>query len=87
MHPLVRNINPWQVVKKRKRASNKIQITSGFWLDTSNQYQELQVEDHTGMEETPHSHTELETNNQQTKEPKPPPIYMSSARSAVPVHM
>jgi hypothetical protein len=43
---------------------------------TSNQYQELQIEEHTGMEETTHSHTELETNNQQTKEPKPPPIYI-----------
>jgi hypothetical protein len=50
------NINPWQVVKKYKRASSKTRCTSGFWLDTSNQYQELQVEENTGMEETPQSH-------------------------------
>jgi hypothetical protein len=71
------NNNPWQVVKKRKRASKKTQCTTGFWLDTSNQYQDLHVEENSGMEETPHSHTVLETNKQQPKEPKPPPIYIN----------
>jgi hypothetical protein len=32
------NNNPWQAVKKRKRASNKTPHEKGFRLDTSNQY-------------------------------------------------
>jgi hypothetical protein len=69
------NNNPWQAVKKRKRASNKIPPTTYFQLDTSNQYQELHVEEHTGAEENLGTHTIPETSNQQSKEPKPPPIY------------
>jgi hypothetical protein len=69
------NNNPWQEIKKRKRASNKIPHPP-FQLDTSNQYQELHVEEHTGAEENLVTHTIPETSNQQSKEPKPPPIYV-----------
>jgi hypothetical protein len=71
-----RNNNPWQAVKKRKRASNKTPHEKGFRLDTSNQYQELHVEENTGMEENPYKQTVPRTSHQQTKEPEPPPIYI-----------
>jgi hypothetical protein len=70
------NNNPWQAIKKRKLASNKIPHTTSFQLDTSNQYKELHVEEHTGAEENLGTHTIPETSNQQSKEPKPPPIYV-----------
>jgi hypothetical protein len=53
------NNNTWQAVKKRKRGStsNKTSHAKDFWLDTSNQYQELQVEEKTGTEENPQNYT------------------------------
>jgi hypothetical protein len=70
------NNNPWQAVKKRKHASNKTPHETDFRLDTSNQYQELHVEENTGTEENIHNLTAPETSHQQSKEPKLPPIYI-----------
>jgi hypothetical protein len=70
------NNNLWQAVEKRKRASNKTPHEKGFRLDKSNQYEELHVEENTGIEENPYKQTVPGTSHQQTKEPKPSPIYI-----------
>jgi hypothetical protein len=58
------------------RGSNKTWHAKDFRLDTSNQYQELQVEENTGTEENPQNYTASETSHQQPEEPKPSPIYI-----------
>jgi hypothetical protein len=68
------NNNPWQAVKKRKRASNKIPLAIYLRLDKINQFQELQVEENIGTEGNNNNLTVPETSQQQSKEPKPSSI-------------